>query len=97
MLDRLKQWMNLEDLNLTKLSSKINVSKSSISHILSGRNKPSIDFFYKLLDVFPNLNLNWLISGRGKMYIKKENESNTVNKIIVFNENKSFQEFVPKK
>jgi hypothetical protein len=36
-----------------------------LSHLLSGRNKPSLDFILKILDVFPDVDLYWMINGKG--------------------------------
>lgn len=53
------------DLSASAFAEKIGVGRSSISHILSGRNKPSLDFIMKILEVFPELNLYWLMNGTG--------------------------------
>ncbi len=57
----------IKDLNLThtEFAEKVGVQSSSISHILSGRNKPSLDFIEKIHAAFPQLNINWLIFGEG--------------------------------
>jgi transcriptional regulator with XRE-family HTH domain len=65
---RLLLFLQSEDMNPTRLADKIGVQRSSISHILSGRNKPSYDFLLKILDSFPQLNAEWLLTGKGKMY-----------------------------
>jgi len=65
---RLQQILDLEDLTPAKLAERIGVQPSGISHILSGRNKPSYDFINKLLHHFPNINAEWLITGKGKPY-----------------------------
>jgi len=44
------------------------VQRSSVSHIISGRNNPSFDFIQKTLTAFPGLNAEWLIVGQGTMY-----------------------------
>lgn len=44
---------------------KIGVQRSSISHILSGRNKPSLDFVLKILSTYPEVELYWLLNGKG--------------------------------
>ncbi len=56
------------------LAEKIEVQRSSISHILSGRNKPSLDFVLKVLKAFPEVELYWLINGVGEFpkLVKKE-------------------------
>ena len=47
-------------------AEKLGIHRSSISHLLSGRNKPGVEFFEKLLAVYPDTDLGWLISGREK-------------------------------
>ncbi len=49
-----------------EFADKINVQRSGISHITSGRNKPSLDFLERTLSVFPEINTEWLILGKGK-------------------------------
>ena len=70
--------------------------EATISHILSGRNKPSIDFLQKMISSFPDLNLNWIVSGEGFMYTSNEtNESlhsKKIKKIVVFYDDNSFEE-----
>ena len=55
-------------LSASVFAEKISVQRSSISHILSGRNKPSLDFIDKVLQVFPEIDLIWLLSGKGKFH-----------------------------
>lgn len=64
MTDRFK--ILLEKLKLTpsEFADRIGVQRSSISHILSGRNKPSIDFLEKTLEAFPEVDVKWLITGK---------------------------------
>ena len=47
-------------------AEKIGVQRSSISHILSGRNKPSLDFVMKVLHSYPEVELYWLMNGKGE-------------------------------
>ncbi|MGY8932127.1 MAG: helix-turn-helix domain-containing protein [Flavobacteriales bacterium] len=77
---RFQKWLDSEDLSATQLSNNINVSRATISHILTGRNKPSIDILDKILNKYPNINLNWLVSGIGK--------------VIVFYDDTSFDELI---
>ena len=65
---RLLSFLQSEDLNPTRFADKIGVQRSSISHILSGRNKPSYDFLLKIIEAFPQINAEWLLTGKGKMY-----------------------------
>ncbi len=67
MKERLVLFLDYENLSPAKFADAINVQRSSISHILAGRNKPSFDFIQKTLTVFPYLNADWLITGKGQM------------------------------
>ena len=64
---RLQKIMDYYKINSGELARKIGVQKSSISHVLSGRNKPSYTFLSKLIKAFPEINLKWFISGEGEM------------------------------
>jgi transcriptional regulator with XRE-family HTH domain len=68
MEDRLLKLLDTEQLSSAKFADAIGVQRSSVSHILSGRNKPSFDFLQKTLKAFPMLNAEWLILGEGDMY-----------------------------
>jgi transcriptional regulator with XRE-family HTH domain len=63
--DRLIKIITSEGLNSSAFADSIGVQRSSISHILSGRNKPSIDFLEKILSSYPKYNAEWLIMGTG--------------------------------
>lgn len=65
--------MKNENLSSSRFSDEIDLQRSSLSHILSGRNKPSLDFVMKVKNRFPELNTDWLIFGIGSIY---EVESN---------------------
>ena len=68
MKERLIQLLDLEQLSPSKFADIIGVQRSSISHVISGRNKPSFDFLQKTLKAFPGLNASWLMLGEGAMY-----------------------------
>lgn len=95
-IQRLEFIMEHFGLSASSFADKISVQRSSISHLLSGRNKPSLDFVMKVLDFFPELNLYWLLNGSGT-YLKKDSEEITVNEVqntpTPITENKS-KEFV---
>ena len=88
--------MGIEGLKSSALADSIGVNRATISHILSGRNKPSIDFLEKLLNVYPNINTNWLISGIGYMQDNMEKKevlvSKKIGKVVVFYDDNSFEE-----
>lgn len=61
--------MQSQNLTSSQFADKLGVQRSGLSHILSGRNKPSLDFVLKVLAGFPDLNPQWLLQGKGKMYV----------------------------
>ncbi len=65
---KLRQLMKHEGINSTRLAEILGIQASGISHIMSGRNKPSFDFLLKLLQRFPQINPDWLILDKGPMY-----------------------------
>lgn len=62
---RLHQVMDYYDLSAAAFADRIDVGRSSISHLLSGRNKPSLDFVMKIINIFPEVELYWLLNGKG--------------------------------
>ncbi|MBQ2531332.1 MAG: helix-turn-helix transcriptional regulator [Bacteroidales bacterium] len=70
---RLQQFLSAENISQTQFADSIGVAKASVSHILAGRNKPGFDFLEGISKRYPNLSLEWLISGRGRMYKSPEN------------------------
>ena len=65
---RLKQFISAENITQAQFADTINVVRASVSHILAGRNKPSYEFICGLMRHYPNLNIEWLMFGKGKMY-----------------------------
>ena len=62
---RLQKIIDFYDESASSFAEKIGVQRSSISHILSGRNKPSLDFVMKVLHSYPDVELYWLLNGKG--------------------------------
>ncbi len=65
---RLEQFLAAENITQAAFADKLKVARASVSHILSGRNKPGYDFLVRLMRCYPSLNIEWLISGQGRMY-----------------------------
>ncbi|HMM10897.1 MAG TPA: helix-turn-helix transcriptional regulator [Bacteroidales bacterium] len=63
--DRIMHLMKTKNINAAQLAEVMNVQRSGISHILSGRNKPGTDFIIKLKESFPEFSLDWLLMGKG--------------------------------
>ena len=68
MKERLIEFLRAENKTSAQLAEEIGVQASGISHILSGRNKPSLDFVLKMLKKYPFLSTEWLLFGKGDMY-----------------------------
>ncbi len=76
-IKRLEIILDYYSLNASTFADKIGVQRSSLSHLLSGRNKPSLDFILKILDVFPDVDLYWILNGKGT-FPKSELKMNTI-------------------
>lgn len=136
MESRIQKLIGAENLSPTKFADVIGVQRSAISHILSGRNKPSFDLIQRILTKFPRVSSEWLLMGRGEMYkttiqqrlfdvdlkpnevknevkqpVIQENTTNisatkepeirvnesSIERIIIFYNDKSFKEYFPNK
>lgn len=60
--------MAAENISQSQFADTIGVARASVSHILAGRNKPGFDFIESMARNFPDVNLEWIITGKGKMY-----------------------------
>lgn len=67
MKDQLIKILSHFNISATRFAEEIGVQRSSISHILSGRNKPSYDFILKVLEKYPGIDSYWLLTGKGTM------------------------------
>ena len=54
-------------MNASQFSEMIGIQRAAISHILAGRNNPSLDVIKKILKSFSTINPDWLLSGEGPM------------------------------
>lgn len=71
MVNRIKEILKKYDLTASKFADSLEVPRSTISHILSERNKPSLEFIQKVLDKYPEIDVNWLIKGEGNIFGKE--------------------------
>jgi len=67
MIGRIQKIIQLKKLNSSAFADQVGVPRSTISHILSGRNNPSLEFVQKVLDTFPEIRTSWLVRGEGHM------------------------------
>ena len=91
--DRLIKFINYLGINNSTLADEIDVQRSGISHILSGRNKPSLEFLQKLFSKYPSLNSKWLIMGQGTML----SESNVITQDISVQNETQLSDIPPNK
>ena len=75
--DRLRIFMHFKKLNATQLAEIIDVQRSSVSHVLNGRNKPSLEFVQRLVNEFPEVSFEWLVNGSGSLTKKDTNVSSS--------------------
>lgn len=68
MREKLLKLMDSEGLTASRLAELLGIRSSSISHIISERNKPSFDLLQKILKRFPNINPDWLLLDSDQMY-----------------------------
>ena len=66
--DRIEKVMEKEGLNATQFASEIGIKAPTLSHILNGRNNPSLDVMKRILDRYRTISSDWLILGVGPMY-----------------------------
>lgn len=78
MLTRIKQIMELENLSSSQFADEIGVQRSAMSHVLSGRNNPSLDFVMKIKACFNEISLDWLLLGKGNMLISSNEKTNSI-------------------
>jgi len=110
MQKRIQQIIDKFQLSPNTFANEIGVNRSTISHILSGRNKPSIEVLQKILSRFNELSASWLLIGQGSMFEDHQNiesknvtaQQNTqtlksIEKIVVFYSDNTFEEYNPNK
>lgn len=86
MKDQILKIIEAEGLTPAKFADEIGVQRSSISHIISGRNKPSYDFIIKIIQRYRGINAEWLLTGKGPM-IKSSDNLNSAKKTLFDDEN----------
>jgi DNA-binding XRE family transcriptional regulator len=105
---RIKKVMDFHQLTASMFADQVGVQRSSISHILSGRNKPSLDFILKITSEFKDVEIHWLLYGTGSFPKKAESKSNAttpslftsetsnekrIQRIVVFYNDGTFEEY----
>ncbi len=79
---RLERILQHYELSAAAFADKIQVQRSSISHLLTGRNKPSLEFVLKVVKSFPEVNLYWLLNGKGNFPASSSPAPASVKKVV---------------
>lgn len=76
--ERITKVIEYSNLSSSEFADEIDVQRSSISHITSGRNKPSLEFIIKIKSKFPEIHWDWLVTGEGEMLTNKTPEKKVI-------------------
>ena len=87
--DRFTKILEYSGFTASEFADEIDVQRSSISHIISGRNKPSLEFIVKIKNRFPEISWDWIILGQGEMLQNNSALSTSESKINLKEENSS--------
>ena len=77
---RLQKVLDYYGVSATAFSEEIDFNRSTISHLLSGRNKPSLEFVMKVLQKYPEVELYWLLNGKGSFPSEQNNPPTPIQK-----------------
>lgn len=101
-VERLKKIMEDKGLSSSQMADTIGVQRSAISHIISGRNKPSLDFILKVLEAFSDVSSELLLKGEKPLVSATENCSiftpqnsskKTIEKVLILYADKTVEEY----
>lgn len=76
--------MQAKNITAKQFAVEIGIQPSGMSHILSGRNNPSLEFVSKVIRRYPEIDANWLLLGKGEMYTSGAVESPAVSEPTLF-------------
>ena len=90
---RLEKFIEIKKLSKSAFANKIGIQRSTLAHFFSGRNKPSSDFFLKIKETYPDLDLNWLISGKKRDKSKKaQTKEKKIKSVLILYDDGSYKE-----
>ncbi|MFR9166862.1 MAG: helix-turn-helix domain-containing protein [Dysgonomonas sp.] len=97
--DRIREIIEAENITPAKFADNLDIGRAVISHILNGRNNASLDVIMKILAVMPQINSDWLLTGKGLMYLDGAKKNNSVRDIQqdLFSDNSINQNNQPEK
>ena len=71
MKDRIAHIIRAKNLTAAEFALRLGIQPSNVSHLLAGRNNPSLEFVKKLKETFPEYNLDWIVFGKGPMTVSE--------------------------
>lgn len=74
MKERLNEIIEKKGLTATRFAAMINANPSAVSHLLKGRNKPGYDLIVNIAEAFPDISMDWLLTGKGSIYGEQPQE-----------------------
>ena len=84
--DRLAHIIRAKNLTASQFAELMEIQPSNVSHLLNGRNKPSLDFLVKLKEIFPEYSFDWIIMGKKPITINEPNPGPVNNQEILFDD-----------
>lgn len=100
MKDRIAHIMRAKNLKASDFAALLGIQPSGVSHILAGRNNPSLEFIKKIKETFPEYNLDWIIFGTGPMTLSEpyresfSEAQKEVNRSLPEHENSTFNDLL---
>ena len=70
--DRIKLIMENEQVSSQRFAETLGIQQSTLSHILTNRNQPSLDVIMKIHQIYTDVNIDWLLYGTGDMFVSQE-------------------------
>lgn len=106
--DRIRLIMRSNHMNASQFADAIGVKPANLSHVLSGRNKPSMDFLEKVIEHFPRVNAAWLLTGTAREELSAEHNPNQevlkdtiaekkdkeIDRIVIFYSDGTFKQYI---
>ncbi len=83
MKDRISHIIRAKNLTAAEFAVQLGIQPSNVSHLLSGRNNPSLDFVKKLKETFPEYSLDWIVLGQGPMTVSDSFKKSSAETVLV--------------
>ena len=90
--NRIQELIEEKNLSKSAFAKEIGIQRSSLAHFFNGRNKPSLEFFIKIKNKYPEIDLNWIISGRkAKQSVKKKQKNKQIDSVLILYKDGTFK------